>query len=72
MTISKPSARLQRRLVTLADAAEYVGVSVKTVRRWIACGDLTGYRAGRRILRVDLNEVDVMLRPTNSWASERV
>jgi excisionase family DNA binding protein len=48
-------------LATIVDAAQYVGVHPKTVRRWIARGQLTGLRAGPRLIRVDLNELDVML-----------
>ncbi|MFI6424644.1 helix-turn-helix domain-containing protein [Promicromonospora sp. NPDC050880] len=44
------------RLVTLADAAEHFHVSVKTLRRRIADGTITGYRLGR-LIRVDLNEL---------------
>lgn len=34
----------------------------------IAAGDLTGYRIGSRLLRVDLNEVDAKLRAIPSAA----
>lgn len=44
------------RLVPLADAAEHFRVSVKTLRRRIADGTITGYRIGR-LIRVDLDEV---------------
>ena len=44
------------RLVDLAAAAEEVSVSVKTVRRRIADGTVTGYRVGR-LIRVDLDEL---------------
>jgi len=40
-----------------------VDVSQKTIRRRIAEGSLTGYRMGPRILRVDLNELDALMRP---------
>ncbi len=56
--------RPSRRLASLADAADYTGVSAQTIRRRIACGDLTGYRMGPRLIRVDLTELDaVLLRP---------
>ena len=51
-----------RRLESIAHAAEYLGVADKTIRRYIAAGRLTGYRAGPRLIRVDLNELDAMLR----------
>ena len=53
----------ERRLVSLERAAEYTDQSVRSVRRLIASGDLTGYRMGKRAIRVDLNEVDALLRP---------
>lgn len=53
----------QRRLSSLAEAAEAYGVSVKTIRRYISTGRVTGYRFGPRMLRVDMAELDAMLRP---------
>ncbi|WP_433956008.1 excisionase family DNA-binding protein [Janibacter indicus] len=53
-----------RRWVSLDDAAAYVSVSPLTIRRRIADGSLTGYRLGRsRTIRIDLDELDEMLRP---------
>lgn len=52
-----------RRLATLAEAAEYAACNPRTIRRRIADGSLTGYRMGVRAIRVDLAELDAMLRP---------
>jgi excisionase family DNA binding protein len=52
-----------RRLESLEVAAEYVSCSTSTIRRFIADGRLVGYRVGPRLLRVDLNELDGLLRP---------
>lgn len=52
-----------KRLASIPAAADYAAVSTKTIRRRIATGDLTGYRFGPRVLRVDLNELDAALRP---------
>lgn len=52
-----------RRLESITSAAEYVGTSPRTIRRYVAAGRLTGYRLGPRLVRVDLNELDAMLRP---------
>ncbi|MCT2031764.1 helix-turn-helix domain-containing protein [Dietzia cinnamea] len=52
-----------RRLESIPNAAEAYGVSPKTIRRYIAAGRITGYRFGPRMLRVDLDELDAMLRP---------
>lgn len=43
-------------LVSLAVAAESLGVSVKTLRRRLSDGTVHGYRVGR-LVRVDLDEV---------------
>ena len=58
----------RRRYITVAEAAEYLQISDRTVRRLIADGELNGYRMGRsaRAARVDLNEIDEQLmRPLN-------
>jgi excisionase family DNA binding protein len=59
---------MTRRYITIADAADYLQISDRTVRRLIADGELTGYRMGRsrRLIRVDLNEIDdELMRPLN-------
>lgn len=56
------STRPSKRLVNLAEAAEYAACCRETIRRRIADGTLHGYRLGKRILRVDLNEIDEALR----------
>ncbi|WP_413247711.1 helix-turn-helix domain-containing protein [Rhodococcus sp. Z13] len=52
-----------RRLVSVPQAAEEFGVSSRTVRRYISAGRITGYRFGPRMIRVDLNEIEAMMRP---------
>lgn len=52
-----------RRLVRLSKAAEYTDETVKTIRRRISDGTLTGFRFGPRHILVDLNEIDAALRP---------
>jgi len=53
----------RRRYVTQAHAAEYLGVTARTIRQMIADGRLTGYRSGKRLVRVDLNEIDAAMQP---------
>ena len=55
--------RQTRRLTSVPGAAEYAACSTKTIRRRIADGSLTGYRFGSRVIRVDLNELDALMRP---------
>lgn len=49
-----------QQLVSLAEAAEQFGISVKAIRRRIADGTVHGYRVGR-LIRVDLNELQQQL-----------
>jgi len=53
-----------RRWLSQAAAAEHLGVTDRTIRNYVARGTLKGYRLkGSRLIRVDLNEVDALLRP---------
>ncbi len=54
--------RTQKRL-SVAQSAARLGVSPWTIRRRIADGSLTAYRVGPKLIRVDLNELDALLRP---------
>lgn len=58
-----PTNKAPRRLESLTNAAEQYGVTTKTLRRWISAGRIHGYRFGPRMLRVDLDEIDALLRP---------
>lgn len=54
------------RLVSVPNAAKEIGVSHHTIRRRVSAGQLTGYRLGSRILRVDLDELLASLHPVPS------
>lgn len=58
----------RRRYVRIAEAAEYLGVTDRTVRQMIADGRLTGYRSGKRLVRLDLNEIDAAMKPFGGGA----
>lgn len=53
----------RRTYESLAEAAARTHVSVRTIRRWIAQGHLNAYRAGPRLLRVDPDDVDAVMKP---------
>lgn len=53
----------RRTYESLADAAARTGVSVRTLRRRISEGRLAAYRCGPRLLRVDTEEVDALMKP---------
>jgi excisionase family DNA binding protein len=57
------ATRRARRYGTPREAADYLGVTPRTIRQMIADGRLTGYRAGARLVRVDLNEIDAAMKP---------
>lgn len=56
-----------RRWLSQQEAAEYLGVSDRTIRNYIRSGVLTGRRLpGSRLIRLDRTEVDDALRPVPS------
>lgn len=38
---------------TIKDAAQFTGLSDRTIRNYLAAGTLTGYRVGTRSIRID-------------------
>lgn len=52
-----------KRYVPLSVAAEYVSITEAGMRKFIAEGRLTGYRLGKRAIRVDMREVEGLLHP---------
>lgn len=65
---SMPTA-LQKKLQhyeTMSQAATRVQIGERTLRRYIAEGKLTAYRAGRAI-RLKPQDVDALFTPTNHW-----
>jgi excisionase family DNA binding protein len=53
------------RWLSIPGAAAWVSVSVKTIRRRIAAGDLRAYRCGKSI-RVKTDDLEAMMRPVPS------
>ena len=49
--------------VTIQDAADRLSISVKTIRRMIARGELRAVRVGKRMVRVDVASLDAIGRP---------
>ena len=47
-----------RRWATTSETADYLQVGERTVRRMIADGIIPAHRVSRRLVRIDLNEVD--------------
>jgi excisionase family DNA binding protein len=55
--------------IGLQQAAERCGVSYRTVRRWIAKGEIDAVRVGPRLLKVDAAAVDALIQPVGAVAS---
>jgi excisionase family DNA binding protein len=51
---------VDRRFVTIREAANHIKVNERTIRDWIRAGKLTGYRFSPRTIRVDLAELDAL------------
>lgn len=49
--------------LSLEEAAEYLCVSEKTLRRRIADGTVPAYRLGHRVIRIKITDLDQLLRP---------
>ncbi len=55
-----------RRWASVQQAAEHYQIGARTLRQMIYDGRVTGYRLGPQLLRVDLNEIDALMVPTNA------
>ena len=54
---------LDRRYITMGEAADYLAVSYRAVQDMIKDGRLRAYRNGARVIRLRLDEVDASMRP---------
>ena len=61
---TKPAA-----FISLSAAADMLGISVHTLRRRIASGELPAFRAGRRIIRVRMGDLERLLHRVPSSGS---
>lgn len=62
-------ATITRRLVSLGDAADALAVSTRTVRRYIAEGQLEAVRLGRKTIRIKVDSIERFIdaRPVGNW-----
>jgi len=51
------------RYAPIKAAEEIYSLNWYTLRRWIREGKITGYRIGDRVIRVDLDEIDALMKP---------
>ncbi len=61
------TTHLERRWLSQAQAAEYIGVTDRTLRNWVRTGSIRAHRVrGSRLIRYDRAELDAALRPVPS------
>jgi len=58
-----------KRLLSIREAAELTGVHPVTIRRRIEAGELTAYRAGKRLIRGKCDDVLNLFRATGNTAA---
>ncbi|WP_448072342.1 helix-turn-helix domain-containing protein [Georgenia yuyongxinii] len=49
--------------MNLQDAADYLGVTERSVRNWISAGKVPAYRIGKKVIRLKVADVDALLQP---------
>lgn len=63
---SRDDIRTRREAVTITEAADYLGVSGKTIRRLIAGGKLPAYRVAGGPIRVLASDVEALKVPVRA------
>lgn len=58
------------KLISTTEAADYLGVHINTIRRWIKDGDLPAVRLNRRRFRIRVADLDSMLKGQGNASSE--
>lgn len=59
-----------RKLVSVEAAASQLGLSTRTIRRYIADGKLRAFRVGGTLIRVRQADVDALVRPLSAATAE--
>ena len=60
--------QIQRGFVGIPEAATYLDVTTKTVRRMIARGELQAYRLGKRLIKIEVADLDALMTPIGDTA----
>lgn len=56
-------AASERPYLSIAETADYLGITTRTVRQMVADGRLRGYKLGARVVRLRRDEIDSAMRP---------
>lgn len=60
---SQKTSRAGRAYISINEAAEYLGVTSRTIRSMVADGRLRAYRSGQRLVRLRIEEIDAAMQP---------
>jgi excisionase family DNA binding protein len=52
-------------LVSIERAAQFLSVTTRTVRQWIKTGDLPAKRLGKRMIRIDFEDLRLFCKPVH-------
>jgi excisionase family DNA binding protein len=66
--MSRNDVLAHKKAVDLVRAAEYLGVSIQSVRRRIAEGRLPAHRIGPRAIRVYIDDLEALKQPIGGAA----
>ncbi|MCV7095391.1 helix-turn-helix domain-containing protein [Mycobacterium kubicae] len=55
-------------MIGIQEAADRLGVSYRSVRRYISAGRLNAVRVGPRLLKVRADDLDALMRPVGGAA----
>lgn len=67
--MSRNEILAHKKAVDLVRAAEYLGVSIASVRRRIAEGSLPAFRIGPRSIRVYIDDLEALKQPIGGGAA---
>jgi excisionase family DNA binding protein len=62
----RSAAKQTSQLLSTSEAANYLGLSVNTVRKYLAAGDIVAYRVGKKLWKFDTADLDESAKRTNN------
>lgn len=66
-----PARGQQRAFVSQAEAAEMLGVTERTIRNFVSRGELRAYKVGGRLVRIDVVDLEQLLRQIPAVSTQR-
>jgi excisionase family DNA binding protein len=60
---------VEQAYIGIPEAATYLGVAEKTIRRFIRDDKLPAYRLGNRVIKIKIDDLETVLRPVGGDAA---